>query len=54
MLAQYKFLTFFDALHASVALSNKLSMVSNDPVYNKLGIKNLSFRDFLNLLESKR
>lgn len=51
IIAQHINLTFFDALHASVALNNKLSMVSNDEAYDKIGIKRISFKDFLNLLE---
>jgi predicted nucleic acid-binding protein len=51
LLMQHRFLTFFDGLHASVALNNKLSIISNDDVYDELGIKRLSFKDFLNLLK---
>lgn len=48
---QHTALTFFDALHASVALSNKLSLISNDEAYDKIGVKRISFKDFLNLIE---
>jgi len=51
LLMQHRFLTFFDGLHASVALNNKLLIVSNDDVYDELGIKRLSFKDFLNLFK---
>jgi len=51
LLMQHRFLTFFDGLHASVALDNKSSMVSNDKTYDGLGIKRLSFEDFLDLLK---
>lgn len=51
IMAQHPALTFFDALHASVALSNNLTIVSNDEAYNKIGLKRISFKDFLNLLE---
>ncbi|MEM2849393.1 MAG: PIN domain-containing protein [Candidatus Bathyarchaeia archaeon] len=51
IMAQYTDLTFFDALHASVALNNKLSIVSNDEAYDKIGIRRISFKNFLNLLE---
>ncbi|MEM2971387.1 MAG: PIN domain-containing protein [Candidatus Bathyarchaeia archaeon] len=43
--------TFFDALHASVALNNNLTVISNDEVYDKIGVKRVSFKDFLNFLE---
>ena len=45
------FARVFDALHASVALSNNLTTVSNDEVYDKTGAKRISFKDFPNLLE---
>ena len=51
LLMQHRFLTFFDGLHASVALNNKLLIISNDDVYDELGIKRLSFKDFLNLFK---
>ncbi|MEM2875920.1 MAG: PIN domain-containing protein [Candidatus Bathyarchaeia archaeon] len=49
--AQHSTLTFFDALHASMALSNNLTIVSNDEAYDKTGVKRISFKDLLNLLE---
>jgi len=52
LLMQHRFLTFFDGLHASVALNNKFSIVSNDATYDGLGIKRLSFKDFLSLLKT--
>jgi len=52
LLMQHRFLTFFDGLHASVALNNRLSMVSNDEVYDGLGINRFSFEDFLSLLKA--
>ncbi len=51
IMAQHPTLTFFDALHASVALNNNLTIVSNDEAYDKTGAKRISFKDFLNLLE---
>ena len=44
-------LTFFDSLHASAALGNNLTIVSNNKAYDKIGVKRISFKDFLNLLE---
>lgn len=49
LLMQNRFLTFFDGLHASIALNNKFSIVSNDEVYDGLGVKRLSFDEFLKL-----
>ncbi|MEM2965103.1 MAG: PIN domain-containing protein [Candidatus Bathyarchaeia archaeon] len=51
IIAQHVVLTFFDALHASVALSNKLSIISNDEAYDEAGVNRISFKDFLHLLE---
>ncbi|MGC8849175.1 MAG: PIN domain-containing protein [Candidatus Bathyarchaeia archaeon] len=51
IMAQHESLTFFDALHASVALNNKLSVISNDEVYDRVGVNRISFKDLLNLLE---
>lgn len=51
LLMQHRFLTFFDGLHASVALNNRLLIISNDEVYDEFGIKRLSFKDFLNLFK---
>jgi len=51
LLMQHDFLSFFDGLHASVALNNGLSVVSNDEVYDELGVKRLSFENLLNLLK---
>jgi len=48
---QHRSLIFFDGLHASVALNNGSSMVSNDQVYDELGVKRLSFKDFLEFLK---
>jgi len=50
LLMQHRFLTFFDGLHASVALNNEFSIVSNDEVYDELSIKRRSFKDLLDLL----
>lgn len=52
LLMQHRFLTFFDGLHASVALNNKFSIVSNDAIYDELGIKRFSFKDLLELLKT--
>lgn len=52
LLMQNRFLTYFDGLHASVALNNRFSMVSNDKIYDTLGIKRLSFKNFLSLLRT--
>jgi len=51
LLMQHGFLTFFDGLHAAVALNNRFVMVSNDETYDKLGIERLSFKSFLGLLK---
>jgi len=51
LLTEHRRLTFFDGLHASVALNNNLSIVSNDEIYDEIGVKRLSFKEFLNLLE---
>jgi len=52
LLMQHYSLTLFDGLHASVALNNKLSIVSNDEIYDKLRLKRLSFKDFQKLLRT--
>jgi len=51
LLMQYRFLTFFDGLHAAVALNNRFVVVSNDETYDKLGTERLSFEGFLELLK---
>jgi hypothetical protein len=51
LLMQHGFLTFFDGLHAAVALNNKFVVVSNDETCDKLGIERFSFKDFLDLLQ---
>jgi len=51
LLMQHRSLTFFDGLHASVALNNEFSIVSNDQVYDELGVKRLSFKEFLEFLK---
>lgn len=51
LLLQHRFLTFFDGLHAAVALNNKATIVSNDRIYDDLGIKRLSFKDLLSFLK---
>ena len=48
---QHGFLTFFDGLHAAVALNNRFVVVSNDETYDKLGIERLSFSGFLHILK---
>jgi len=53
LLMQHRFLTFFDGLHASVALNNGFSVVSNDDVYDELGVERFSFRDLLDLLKKQ-
>ena len=50
LLMQHRSLTFFDGLHASVALNNEFSVVSNDQVYDELGVKRLSFKNFSEFL----
>jgi len=50
IMAQHTTLTFFDALHASVALSNNLTIVSNDEAYDEAGVKRIPFKEFLNLI----
>ena len=51
LLLQHRFLTFFDGLHASVALNNKFSIISNDEIYDELGMKRIPFKAFLDLLK---
>lgn len=51
LLMQHRSLTFFDGLHAAVALNNKFSMLSNDKIYDEINIERLSFKDFLDLLK---
>lgn len=51
LLMQHRFLTLFDGLHAAVSLNNRVPIVSNDEVYNRLGIKRLSFEELLGLLK---
>jgi len=53
IMAQHATLTFFDALHASVALSNKLKIVSNDEAYEEAEVKRIPFKEFLNLIEKQ-
>jgi predicted nucleic acid-binding protein len=53
IMAQHANLTFFDALHASVALSHKLEMVSNDEAYEEVEVKRISFKEFLKLMEKQ-
>ncbi|MHA1208005.1 MAG: hypothetical protein ACTSSA_02165 [Candidatus Freyarchaeota archaeon] len=50
LLEQNRDLTFFDGLHAAVALNNKLTIVSNDRIYDRLNVERLSFKAFLDLL----
>jgi predicted nucleic acid-binding protein len=52
-MAQHATLTFFDALHASVALSNKLEIVSNDEAYEEAEVKRIPFKEFLKLIEKQ-
>jgi len=51
LLMEHGSLTFFDGLHASVALNNKFAIVSNDQTYDELSIRRLSFKDFLDFLK---
>jgi predicted nucleic acid-binding protein len=51
MLAQHRFLTYFDGLHASVSLNRKLPIVSNDKVYDEIGVKRISFEEFLAIVD---
>jgi len=50
LLMQNPSLTLFDGLHASVALNNRLTMVSNDKVYDELGVERFSFENLLSFL----
>jgi len=50
LLMQHRSLTFFDGLHASVALNNGFTIVSNDDIYDELSIERLSFKEFLDFL----
>jgi len=50
IMTQHTTLTFFDALHASVAISNKLTIISNDKAYDEAEVKRIPFKEFLNLI----
>jgi predicted nucleic acid-binding protein len=49
-MTQHTTLTFFDALHESVAISNKLTIISNDKAYDEAEVKRIPFKEFLNLI----
>ncbi len=53
IIAQHKALTLFDALHASVALNNKLTIISNDEAYDEVEVERIAFKEFLGLLEEQ-
>jgi len=38
---------------ASVAISNKLTIISNDKAYDEAEVKRISFKEFLNLIEKQ-
>jgi hypothetical protein len=44
---QFPFLTFFDALHAATALGRRQILVSNDPVYDRVGVRTATFAKVL-------
>jgi len=54
LLTQHRALTFFDGLHAAVTLNNSFSIVSNDQVYDNVGVKRFSFKNLLDLLKSSQ
>lgn len=44
-------LEFFDALHAGVTLGQNAVIVSNDKIYDRVGVRRVSFDDLMNLFE---
>ena len=40
-------LTYFDALHAAAAALYDRTIISNDNIFDKLGIRRISFKDFV-------
>ena len=53
IMAQHRAPTLFDALHASVALNNKLTIISNDEAYDEIEVERVTFKEFLDLLEKQ-
>jgi predicted nucleic acid-binding protein len=53
LLTEQRFLTFFDGLHASLALNNGFSIISNDDIYDELGLERLPFESLLDLLKKQ-
>ena len=53
LLTEQRSLTFFDRLHASVALNNGFSIISNDEIYDELGLERLPFKSLLDLLKKR-
>jgi hypothetical protein len=53
IMTQHTTLTFFDTLHASVVISNKLTIISNDKAYDEAEVKRISFKEFPNLIEKQ-
>ena len=39
--------TYFDVLHAAVALRTSLTLISNDPVFQSLGVKCLTMKEVI-------
>ena len=39
--------TYFDVLHAAVALRTSLTLISNDPVFRSLGVKCLTMKEVI-------
>nr|MDO8045713.1 hypothetical protein [Candidatus Baldrarchaeota archaeon] len=38
---------YFDVLHAAVALRTSLTLISNDPVFQSLGVKCLTMKEVI-------
>jgi len=39
--------TYFDVLHAAIALKNSLTLISNDAIFQRLGVKSLTMKDVI-------
>ena len=45
--------TYFDVLHAAVALRTNLTLISNDPIFQSLGVRYLKMKEVVEHLKSK-
>mgnify|MGYP000029322269 FL=1 len=43
--------TYFDVLHAAVALRTNLTLISNDPIFQSLGVKCLTMKEAIEHLK---